>query len=296
MSMFADDLRIASANLQEGGIDIETGSNLRWHRTIDALKAWKPHILLVQELRSASPEHTLRRHLHRTANALGMTPILGPVSPEPGSGNYPAILIATSSGLTILDDGPWWSPPGAPPWCHALIQVPGMPHPIRFYSVHLPARSVTFQLIWAEHLANRIAQLGELTIAGGDWNSFSRGDAEQLTSKHLERLSPHLIPPRMRLTDTGERLPNYDVHDVLDSIGLIDAAACLPADRREPAGLTPTADCGVGRIDRFYTTLTLATAIRRYHQKPTGGSDHHAILLSLDLEAAGTIVPREPML
>jgi hypothetical protein len=296
MMAFAEHLRIASVNLQEGGIDMETGSMLRWHRTIDTLKAWEPHIVLIQEMRSASPEHTLRRHLYRTANALGMTPILGPVSPESGSGNYPAILVATSEGLTVLEDGPWWSLPGAPPWCHALVQLPGLPYPIRFYSVHLPARSVTFQLIWAEYLANRIAQLGELTIAGGDWNGFSRGDDEQLTPKHLERLSPHLIPPRMRLTDTGERQPNYDVHDVLDSVGLVDAAAYLPADRREPSELTPTADCGVGRIDRFYTTLTLATAMRNYRQQPTGGSDHHAILLSLDLEAASATVPREPIL
>jgi endonuclease/exonuclease/phosphatase family metal-dependent hydrolase len=286
------ELRIASANLQEGGVDKTTGSDIRWQKTIDALTAWNPHIVLLQEMRSASPEHTLRRHLHRTANALGMTAILGPVSPEPGSANYPAILV--TKGLVILDDGPW-PQPGAPPWCHALVQVPYMLHPLRVYSVHLPARSATSQLAWAEYLANRIAQLGELTIAGGDWNGFSCGDADQLTPKDLARLPPHLIPPRMRLNDLGERLSNYDVHQVLDSVGLVDAAAYLPADRREPGELTPTADCSVGRIDRFYTTLTLAAAMRSYRQQSTGGSDHHAILLTLDLAAAAAAVPSETL-
>jgi endonuclease/exonuclease/phosphatase family metal-dependent hydrolase len=294
MTFVTEQLRIASVNLQEGGLDTNTGSDTRWQHTIDVLKGWESHIVLVQEMRSPSPQHTLRRHLHRTANALGMMPLLGPVSPEPGSGNYPAILIAADSGLTILDDGPW-PVPGAPPWCHALVQIPRMTHPIRFYSVHLPARSVTAQLAWAEYLANRITQLGELTIAGGDWNGFSRADAAQLTPQHLQRLSPHLIPPRMRLSETGQRVPNYDVHDVLDSTGLVDAAAQLPPGCRDPQELTPTGHSGVGRIDRFYTTLTLATAARSYRQQPTGGSDHHAIQLTIDLTTAAALVPREPV-
>lgn len=63
----------------------------------------------VQEMRAASPEHTVRRHLHRTANTMGMTPLLRPVSSEPGSGNCPAILAAkdlhmrTSRYLLSLD-------------------------------------------------------------------------------------------------------------------------------------------------------------------------------------------------
>jgi endonuclease/exonuclease/phosphatase family metal-dependent hydrolase len=292
MTVIAGQLRIASANLQEGGLDTDTGSDTRWHQTMSVLTGWEPHIVLVQEMRSPSPQHTLRRHLYRTANALGMTPVLGPVSPEPGSGNYPAILVA--AGLTVLDDGPWPAP-GAPPWCHALVRIPGMAHPIRFYSVHLPARPLTAQLSWAEYLANRIAQAGELTIAGGDWNGYSRADAAQLTPQRLQRLSPHLIPPRMRLGDAGERLPRYDVHDMLDSTGLADAAALLPPECRHPRELTPTADCGTGRIDRFYTTPTLATAVRSYRQQPTSGSDHHAIQITIDLAAAAAVIPREPV-
>lgn len=295
MTIFAEQLRIVSANLYEGGIDTDTGSDARWHRTIDALAGWEPHIVLIQEMRSPSPQHTLRQHLYRTANALSMMPVLGPVSPEIGSGNYPAILV--SKALTIIDDGPWPAPGTPPAWCYALVQIPGIPHPIRFYSVHLPARSVTSQLGWAEYLANRIAQLGELSIAGGDWNGFARGDAAQLTPQHLERLPPHLIPPRMRFNAARERLPNYDVHDVLDSVGLIDAAAFMPAECREPRELTPTGHSGVGRIDRFYATPhTLAAAMRCYRQQDTGGSDHQAILLTLDLAAAATAVPCKPEL
>ncbi len=293
MAIFAEQLRIASANLQEGGLDTDTGSDVRWHKTIDALAGWEPHIVLVQEMRSPSPQHTLRQHLYRTANALRMTPVLGR-SARAGQRELPGDTDRSLQRPDGADDGPWPAP-GAPPWCHALVQVQGMANPMRFYSVHLPARSVTAQLGWAEYLANRIAQLGELTVAGGDWNGFSRADAAQLTPHHLEHLPPHLIPPRMRYNAAGERLPSYDVHDVLDSTGLIDAAAHLPPDRRDPRELTPTGRSGAGRIDRFYTTLTLTPAIRGYRQQNTGGSDHHAILLTIDLTAAAAVIPREPL-
>jgi hypothetical protein len=94
-------------------------------------------------------------HLWRTANELGMTPVLGPASPDSVSGNHPAVLVSTADGLRILDAGPPPYPAGgtAPAWCEAKVTVPGMRHPVWLISVHLPARSATSQRIQAERLA-----------------------------------------------------------------------------------------------------------------------------------------------
>ena len=136
-----------------------------------------------------------------TANTLGMIPLLGPPAPALVTGTYPAILIAAGAGLVIPDAGPASCPPGAgpqPAWCEALVQVPGWAHPLRAYSVDLPARSSTEQRSQADHLASRIAGLGELTVAGGNWNSYSR--AEAITAAALEVAPLHLRPARMRYT------------------------------------------------------------------------------------------------
>jgi hypothetical protein len=108
-----------------------------------ALRAWDPDIVLLQEM--AAPAGIiagLHAHLWRTANELGMTPLLGPPGPLSVTGNHPAVLVKTSRGLTILDAGPppWAGGGGpAPAWCQALVQVPGIPHPVAVYSVRAVA-------------------------------------------------------------------------------------------------------------------------------------------------------------
>jgi hypothetical protein len=89
-------------------------------------------------------------------------------------------------------------------------------------------------------------------------------------------------------------VPNYDVHDVLASVGLEDAAALLASGHREPADLTPTGIHGGGRADRIYLTWELAGAAARYLQRDTGGSDHHAVMLALDGARAARAIPPGP--
>lgn len=288
-------LRVASANFEHGGIDPGTGDDFRWHKTIDALAAWSPHVVLCQEI-AARPGAGLKEHLWATANALDMTPLLAPPGPVSVTGNYPAILVDTRSGLRILDEGPAAYPAGAgqaPAWCEALLEIPGLPHPLRVYSVHLPARSAVDQLSQAQRLASRIAQNGEISVVGGDWNSFPRADAGLLTSTALEAMPPHLRPPRMHCLSDGTWEPNFDVHDALTAIGLTDLAASLPPDRREPSTLTATGINGGTRGDRIYGTEGVSDATGRYEQLDTGGSDHCALLITLDIPAMARIVPRE---
>ena len=189
--------RIASADLHYAGVS-RSGDDSRWQASMTALRAWDPDIVLLQEMAAPAGQIAgLHAHLWRTANELGMTPLLGPPGPLSVTGNHPAILVRTSRGLMILDAGPplWASGGGlAPAWCQALIQVPGIGHPVAAYSVHMPARSAQEQRSQAQRLASLIAQKGEIAIAGGDWNSFPRTGAGL---PDLHDMDPHLRPPRM---------------------------------------------------------------------------------------------------
>lgn len=283
------ELRVAAANLEFGGL-AETGDDSAWCRSMACLLQWVPDILLLQEVNGRQP-YRLQAHLWRTANELGMTPVLGPPSPDSVSGNHPAVLVRATAGLRILDAGPPPYPAGgaAPAWCEALVEVPGVVHPVWFISVHLPARSATSQHIQAERLANLIAQRGGLVIAGGDWNNYA--PADPLAPAALESLPAHLRPARMRSSADGFLEPDYRVHQALASVGLADAAAELAADRRTPPVLTPTGVTGGARVDRFYLTSSLMPAVVRYEQAATGGSDHQALLLTLSTTAAAGVTP-----
>jgi endonuclease/exonuclease/phosphatase family metal-dependent hydrolase len=286
-------LRVASVNFDNGGIDPGTDDDARWHKTIDALSTWAPHVVLCQEIRGRS-RAKVKEHLRATANALEMTPLLGPPTPQSVTGNHPAILVSTGSGLQILDEGPVDYPPGAAAaWCEALLEIPGLPYPLHVYSVHLPARSAVEQQSQAQRLASRIAETGDVSLAGGDWNNFGRADAKALTSAVLEDMPWHLRPPRMRRAADRTWEPNFDVHDTLAGVGLADLAASLPPSRRNPPGLTATGINNGGRPDRYYGTEGLAEACECYEQIDTGGSDHCAQLLTLARSAMAPIAPRE---
>lgn len=269
------ELRVAVANLEYGGLS-EKGDDSAWCKSIARLLDWAPDVLLLQEVNGRAP-YRLHAHLWRTANELGMTPVLGPASPDSVSGNHPAVLVGTAGGLRIVDAGPPPYPAGgaAPAWCEAQVAVPGMRHPVWLISVHLPARSATSQRIQAERLACLAAQRGGLVIAGGDWNGYA--PADQLAQPALAEL------------------PDYHVHRALASVGLADAAAELPAGRRTPPELTPTGVTGGARVDRIYLTGSLVPALERYEQAATGGSDHQALLLTLSTDAAADVTPPPPL-
>jgi endonuclease/exonuclease/phosphatase family metal-dependent hydrolase len=286
------ELRIASANFHFGGVDSDTGSIERWEKSVSALQVMQPHIVLCQEMSGGRPARLLE-HMWATANALGMIPLLGPPTPLSITGNHPVILVASRGGLAILDAGPAPYPPelgSQPAWCEALVQVPGWAYPLRVYSVHLPARSSVEQRSQVDRLASQVAELGELAVVGGDWNCYGRADA--ISSDDLKWAPRHLRPPRMRYTpDLGTVAPNYDVHDVMASVGLEDAAAILTPGQRDPADLTPTRSYGGGRVDRIYVTWELADAVARYLQRDTGGSDRQATMLALDGLKAARAIP-----
>jgi hypothetical protein len=278
------ELRVASANLEFGGLDRETGDQSRWQRTIDALAAWAPHIVLVQEMMGIQP-YAVFRHAWATANALGMIPLLGPPGIHSASGCRTAILVRLDDGIQITDQGP--PPPllaACPAWCDAALRVPGLDQPLRVYSVHLSARSAVNQREQAEHLASLIAHWGGPAIAGGDWNSYSADDPPP--PRELRGQPPHLRSTRMITAPDGTITASHAVHSTLTAAGLTDAAVVLDPARRTPPELSPTGISGAGRVDRLYVTSHLAGHLTRYQQLRTGGSDHDALLLTVSI--AGT--------
>jgi endonuclease/exonuclease/phosphatase family metal-dependent hydrolase len=312
-------LQVASANLEYGGLSV-TGDATRLGKTLDALRAWDPDIILVQEMTArAEPElqtplwgvptgerdRLLRdmtsraetktlEHMEAIARQLGMTPVLGPPTPMAFGLIHPAIMVRAHPDFQVVHTGPPSSAAGAiaPAWSQAIVSIDGLPNPVAFYSIHMPARSAVGQLMQAEWLATFLAQRGELAIAGGDWNSYSRADA--LTDEDLRSMPPHLRPPRMRWRSEGVLQPSYAVEDTLALVGMRDAAACMSPGQREPEELTATGRDG-NRLDRFYVTPEVIPALRGYRQRETGGSDHQAILLMLARDALAEAEPPGPV-
>lgn len=313
----ADALHVASVNLQYGGFDRDGGTP-RLDKTIAAL-GMRPQVVLLQELTGLPPgpveapswdmplgerdelvakaaeqaHNAARRQLHHLAARLGMTPVLGPPVPGQWRRMYTAVLVREDDGIAITETGPPpMAQPGAenPAWTETAISVEGVPHPIVFYSVHLPARMATEQRRQAERLANLIAQRGMLTHAAGDWNSIPRTDRP--SEDHLAAMNRHLRPVRMVLDD-GPLRPDYAVDDLLTGTGLVDIAASLSPGSRVPAGLVATGPAG-SRVDRHYAMPELAEAAIGYRQLVTGGSDHHLTVASYDWALLAAAVPSGP--
>lgn len=270
-------LRVASANLEFGGM--RDGG---WERSRARLTEWEPHIILLQEVCAWPASRTHARLWEMAGELGGMIPVLGQPMPMSASANHPAILVKADAGITVLEQGAVYPPGDVPAWCEAMLGIPGIAEPVRAVSVHLTPWSGIEQLGQAQRLACRIAQARDrYVILGGDFNSYGRG--EDLDPVMLEAQPRHLRMARMRRDGNGGWLPNYDVSDTLGDAGLADAAVIAGPERRTPAELTPTGVNGGGRVDRIHVSDALAGTVGWYEQRDTGGSDHDALLLTLDL-------------
>jgi endonuclease/exonuclease/phosphatase family metal-dependent hydrolase len=280
------DLRIASANLEFGGM-----RNGGWERSRARLREWDPHVILLQEVCMWPASRTGARLREMAAELGGMTPVLGQPMPRSASANHPAILVR--AGITVLEEGAEYPPGDVPAWCEAVIAVPGLPEPVRVISVHLTPWSGVDQLAQAQRLACRIAQARDrYVIAGGDLNSYGRG--EELDPELLAAQPRHLRMARMRRDGSGGWVPNYDVSDTLEDAGLADVAVVAGPERRTPRDLTPTGVNGGGRVDQVRVSEDVAAAVISYEQRDTGGSDHDAILATFGLEAMASVTPAGP--
>lgn len=274
-------MRVASVNWNNGGIT-PSGDDAPWRTTIEVLQSVRPHIVFSQELTTPDPGVRLGRHLRRTANALGMEPALGPVVPGARTALHTGMFIDTRAGFRI-DDVPYLGEHFGGirhAWCRVELGVPGLPWPVDLCSVHLPARSAPAQESEAYSLASALASQ-RLVLVGGDFNGYARG-GPPITTIELDQLPGHLQVTRCHGIP-GALTPNYTVDDLLTGRGkLIDVAAHLSAERRQPPDLAETGTAGGGRIDRFYACPPIADAVESY-QLLRIGSDHRAPFIEINL-------------
>jgi endonuclease/exonuclease/phosphatase family metal-dependent hydrolase len=160
------------ANMKYGGVDPKTGNDASWRQTIQAIARLQPDVVCLQEI-DHRPAHVWE-HVHRTANALGMQPILGPsAAMRTETGNHVGILVRTRPGVRIVDQ---WPPPGVAgskvPWCTVTLSIDGVGELMHVYCVHLPARSTSAQLQHVEHITNLVTASGELAAVAGDFNGY----------------------------------------------------------------------------------------------------------------------------
>lgn len=283
----SDAIRVASINLLNGGIDPD-GSTVRRDQSVAALRDWRPHLVLVQEL-YAPAEEMLRSHLWMLANGLDMT--LAGLGLPRGSWRLRTAILADTRVLRVTDDGPG-SYLDAPFWAQATVTVRQTGTMLDIYSVHAPATTAAGQLTEAQRLATRIVQRGRLAITGGDWNCYVPSDA--LTGHEIAALSPHLVPARIRQLPDGQRMANYDVHETLCATGLIDPVPLLSPDRKDPSEPPGTGSHPRARIDRFHLTQEVMAAVTCYHQKPNPGSDHQMLMICLDPAILARTCPPGP--
>jgi endonuclease/exonuclease/phosphatase family metal-dependent hydrolase len=283
-------LRVASVNMNYGGIDPD-GSAGRWQALTGFVREQEPDVVLCQEMAAHKPSG-LQRHLLDTARSLGMTSAaLGPPAPGAASGSEHHTAVLVRPGLEVTDTGPAtaYRPWDHVPWAEALLGVPGLPFPLRVYSVHLPHSSAIGQKHYVSKLASRVAaraEDGEQALAAGDWNCLAPGDA--YTQEQLAAMPARVRPARLRLLPDGTWEPVLDVHQVLAAVGLADVAAGLPPERRDPPALTPTGTAG-GRVDRAYAPLVIASAVTSCRQVRTPATDHAVLLLTISITKAAAI-------
>jgi len=274
-------IRVASVNWNNGGI-APSGDDAPWRKTVKVLRVARPHIVFCQELTAPDPGVRLGRHLRRTANALGMELVLGPIVPGARTALHTGMFINTRAGFRI-EDVPYLGERFGGfqhAWCRVELGVPTLPQPLDLCSVHLPARSAPAQVSEAYSLVSALVNQ-QLVLVGGDFNGYARGGPPS-TTEELEQLPGHLQVTRCQGTP-GALTPNYAVDDLFTGRGkLIDVAAYLPAERRQPPDLTETGTDGGGRIDRFYASLPVADTVEGYRLLEIG-SDHLAPFIEINL-------------
>ncbi|WP_329242944.1 endonuclease/exonuclease/phosphatase family protein [Actinoallomurus sp. NBC_01490] len=268
------------ANLHYGGVDPGTGDDASWRETMNAIASLRPDVVCLQEIDHRPAQ--IWAHLWRTANFLGMQPVLGPSAATRAlTGNHVGLLVRTRPGVQIVDQ---WPPPGVAgpqvPWCKVSISISGLSEFLHVYCVHLPARSTSAQMTQIEFITNLITDANELALVAGDFNGYPA--EPMVTPAELATLAPHLQLTRC-LPSADGLVPNLRAWQELKRAGLLDVVAALPAEVRDPCELMPTGRGGA-RVDRCHAVERLAQAATRYQQVTTG-SDHAAGALWFDLKA-----------
>lgn len=276
------ELTIVVQNLAHGGLRNGVGDpENRWPRLAERIRSvGTPDLVLLQE--AADWGKYGHRQLGQAMRDLGMDAL--PLPPC-GSGMPPAVLYRRETVGRWLN----WNTDFAQETLHgfgvAVFDV-GLPAPLAVVSAHLNPFVADKARDEAKLIATRALRYGPYGIVAGDMN-YPPADPDSPAPDYAAML-PYNRSARTRLpSESGGRLvPDRRVTEVLAYTGFVDAAARLYEERGEKDLLRRTASDD--RIDQLWVSAPLRDTVVDYAllDTPEGASDHHGLVVRLDLGRA----------
>ncbi len=276
-------LTFVSQNLQYAGrSDGDGNPENRWPLLVERIKSVSPapDFLLLQETWNWNKFG--HKYLAQAVSDLGMEAL--PLPPA-NSGNGTALLYRSS---TV---GHWkrWNTDHSEPTLHgfgvAAFDV-GLSHLLDVVSAHTIPFSSDMALQEAGLITTRAYKYSPLAIIGGDCN-YPPGRGPE---PNYSVMKPYNLAARTLLADPSKnepRTPDRRQAWKLEQSGFVDVAYRLFEKTGDEKLLERTASDD--RIDQFWVSKPLATAIISYHviDEPSGASDHKGIVFQLDTDLVG---------
>ncbi|MER6500183.1 endonuclease/exonuclease/phosphatase family protein [Streptomyces sp. NPDC001455] len=278
------ELTIVVQNLGHGGLRNGAGDpENRWPRLAERiLSVGEPDLVLVQEAVEWSAYGHRQLGIAMRDLDLDAVPI-----PPSSSGYVPTLLYRRE---TV---GRWthWNTDFAQETLHgfgvAVFDV-GLPAPLAVVSAHLNPFVADKARDEAKLLATRALRYGPYGIVAGDLN-YPPADPASPAPDYGAML-PYNRSARTRLPSEagGQLVPDRRVTETLAYTGFVDAAWKLCTERGDERLLRRTATDD--RIDQLWASAPLRETIVDYAvlDTPQGASDHHGLVVRLDLDRAAT--------
>lgn len=167
----------------------------------------------------------------------------------------------------------------------------GLPKPLAVASVHLTPWGADKALIEAQYVCSRAYRYGPFAMVGGDLNY---PPAEAWPEPEYARQLPFNRGARTVLTDPDlpePPRPDRRIAWKMRHNGFHDAARLVFDRDKDETVLARTGSDD--RIDQLWVSAALAPAVVSYQllDTPAGASDHHGLVVILDLERAQTQNP-----
>jgi len=273
-------LTVITQNLAGGGLASGDGDPQdRWPALAERIGTHRPDLLLLQE--ATDWDRYGHRQLGRAMNDLDLDAC--PLPPS-STGIRPALLYRNATM------GRWrrWNTDWAQGTLHGfgvgVFDVAELPRPLAVVPFHLDPHSPEKALAEAKLIATRGYKYGPFAIIGGDVNYPPIAGPEP----DYTAMRPYNLAARTVAGPDGHPVPDRRVAAILARSGYVDAAWALYQRTGQEELLARTGRDD--RIDQIWVSAPLAPALTGYRilDTPAGASDHHGVLVELDLSKADT--------
>jgi endonuclease/exonuclease/phosphatase family metal-dependent hydrolase len=287
-------LRLICWNIEHNGVDSD-GATHRRELALDIMAAYRPHIVLRQELTGADANGSAA--LYEEAERLGgLIPFMAPPTME--SPNATGVMIdpdvfevsACHPHITNM-----WHP-----ICNLAVRLRGARRSLSLASVHLCHYDGQTRAVEAKRLTILGAR-DRIALFGGDFNSYPhRSDDELAKIPDWDTIKDPIHYEHRTVERAGVRISDTVPDEILAGgkqifTDLGHHAATALGQRR---ALAPTAHIGraelglLQRIDRIYCSPTLTPALTSFEVIATDAvrsiSDHALLYATFDLDTFRT--------